>query len=414
VTSESRYDLLLLSSFLLLLLSTYPLGLSNFFSSLYLCNTLKTMCIIFLLYQVHPTYPLIIASNRDEMFDRPTESMKLRTQKSFKKCRTVQEEQDEKQQQQHHHRRGRRRSSLAGKDLVGGGTWLAIDVSSAMQQQQQTELDGRQNIKDASAESMPSLPRWIAITNFREHEEHGRPSRGVLLTDYIEREPIATSSSESSEEELQSAQEFVSNLQQVGHEYNGFNMLVGDESGVYYYGNRMHNDDDNHAPSPATATATATSTDDGEPLHPLTPGIYGLSNALLDTPWPKVNRGKELLEQLLRREQQQKAQSDNDSNDKDTDNSSLQQLHEELMTILTDTHRPINDSSLPNTGIGIENERFLSSIFIPRGMFMGKEYGTRSSTSVVVDLHGNVSVLERTWYPVDQEDECFYFLKQNK
>ena len=290
------------------------------------------MCIIFLLYQVHPTYPLIIASNRDETFDRPTESMKLRTQKS-KKCCVVQEENDEKQQQkQHHRRRGRRRSSLAGKDLVGGGTWLAIDVSSAImqQQQQQTELDGGQNINDASAASTPSLPRWIAITNFREHEEQGRPSRGGLLTDYIEKASTkAESSSESSEEELQSAQEFVSNLQHVGHEYNGFNMLVGDETGIYYYGNRMHNDDDNHAPSPATAT------DDGEPLRPLTPGIYGLSNALLDTPWPKVKRGKELLEQLLQREQlQTTSQSNNDSNDTDTDNSSLKQLHEELMTIL--------------------------------------------------------------------------------
>ncbi|KAL7447649.1 hypothetical protein ACHAWC_000022, partial [Mediolabrus comicus] len=162
-------------------------------------------------------------------------------------------------------------------------------------------------------------------------------------------------------------------------------MLVGDESGIYYYGNRMHIDDDNHAPASAPAPAT----DDSEPLRPLSPGIYGLSNALLDTPWPKVKRGKELLEQLLQREQQQKAQSSNDSNDKGTDNSSLKQLHEELMTILTDTKRPANDSSLPNTGIGIENERFLSSIFIPRGMFMGKEYGTRSSTSVIVDLHGN-------------------------
>ena len=353
--------------------------------------------------------PLIIASNRDETFDRPTESMKLRTQKSNKSC-TVQEENDEKKQQQHHRRRGRRRSSLAGKDLVGGGTWLAIDVSSAMQQQQQqTELDGGQNLNDASAASTPSLPRWIAITNFRDHEEPGRPSRGGLLTDYIENASKAeslseSSSSESSEEELQSAQEFVSNLQHVGHEYNGFNMLVGDESGIYYYGNRMHNDDDNHAPSPATAT------DDGEPLRPLSPGIYGLSNALLDTPWPKVERGKELLEQLLQREQHQTAaQRNNDSNDKDTHNSSLKQLHEELMTILTDTKRPASDSSLPNTGIGLENERFLSSIFIPPGIFMGKEYGTRSSTSVIVDLHGNVSVLERTWYPVDQEDEWFYF-----
>lgn len=365
------------------------------------------MCIIFLLYQVHPTYPLIIASNRDETFDRPTESMKLRTQK-YTKCCAVQEEQNDEKQQQQQHRRGRRRSSLAGKDLVGGGTWLAIDVSSAMQQQQ-TELDGVQNINDASAASTPSLPRWIAITNFREHEEHGRPSRGGLLTDYIEKASKSDSSaSESSEEELQSAQEFVSNLQHVGHEYNGFNMLIGDESGIYYYGNRMHNNDgNNHAHAHANAHTPAT--DDGEQLRPLTPGIYGLSNALLDTPWPKIERGKELLEQLLRREQQQMAQSNNDSNDKNNDNLSLKQLHEELMTILTDTHRPANDSSLPNTEVGLENERFLSSIFIPPGIFMGKEYGTRSSTTVIVDAHGNVSALERTWYPVDQEDEWFYF-----
>jgi len=231
----------------------------------------------------------------------------------------------------------------------------------------------------------PSLLRWIAITNYREKEEHGRPSRGGLLTEYIQ----ANNSSRST------AQSFVNELQQKGQEYNAFNMLVGDDTGIYYYGNRSVTQDDDKSDHDYTPSTQR-----------LTPGrIYGLSNALLDTPWPKVQRGKQLLEQLLHNEQLKQNNTNN------TNNSSLKQFHEQLMTILTNTTQPNNDNELPNTGIGLHSERHLSSIFVPVDNFMGKEYGTRSSTSIVVDLEGNVSVLERSWFP-DQVDEWFHYCKE--
>ncbi|KAK1742657.1 transport and Golgi organization protein 2 [Skeletonema marinoi] len=363
------------------------------------------MCIIFILYQVHPTYPLIIASNRDETLDRPTESMKLRSIDDQTSDAVVanddnNSQQDELNLQPIHQQKQQRSSYLAGKDLVCGGTWLALDVSSLKEDldDDRSRCDDTITIHPVISENeredkpsnndnstTPSLLRWIAITNYREKEEHGRPSRGGLLTEYIQ----ANDSSQST------AQSFVNELQQKGQEYNAFNMLVGDDTGIYYYGNRSVTQDDgksDHDNTPSTQR--------------LTPGrIYGLSNALLDTPWPKVQRGKQLLEQLLHNEQLK--QNNTHNNNK----SSLKQFHEELMTILTNTTQPNNDNELPNTGIGLHSERHLSSIFVPVDNFMGKEYGTRSSTSIVVDVEGNVSVLERSWFP-DQVDEWFQFRKE--
>mmetsp|Transcript_17045 Transcript_17045/g.24097 ORF Transcript_17045/g.24097 Transcript_17045/m.24097 type:complete len:160 (-) Transcript_17045:180-659(-) len=154
--------------------------------------------------------------------------------------------------------------------------------------------------------------------------------------------------------------------------------------------------------------------------------IYGLSNALLDTPWPKVERGKELFEQLLIREEQQKVKKNSNST-ADNNNSSLKQFHEKLQTILHDTIQPPTNI-LPNTGIGLRSERHLSSIFVPLDTFMGRDYGTRSSTSVVVDVVGRVSVLERSyWLSSDEKkkmkkkeeeerkvvDEWFYYRRKD-
>jgi len=397
------------------------------------------MCIIFLLYQVHPTYPLIIASNRDETLDRPTESMKLRSIiddpvtssataiSSTGNTRPQDDLHSEQQPSMRQHQRQRRRSSLAGKDLVCGGTWLALDVSSlnidldidddddgttnsgrskccidtttfdSVNLEPKKDNDNNQASNNSNSSTTPSLLRWIAITNYREKEQHGRPSRGGLLTEYI--------SSQSS------AESFVTELQQKGHEYNGFNFFVGDDTGIYYCGNRSFvqgvggggGDDDNTTTAPPSTTQR------------LTPGrIYGLSNALLDTPWPKVQRGKELLEQLLHKEQQ-KMINNNNNKGNNSNSSSLKQLHEELLTILSDTTQPNDDNLLPNTGISLHSERHLSSIFVPVDNFMGKEYGTRSSTSIVMDVDGCVSVLERSWLADHREevvDEWFHFGKR--
>ena len=83
------------------------------------------------------------------------------------------------------------------------------------------------------------------------------------------------------------------------------------------------------------------------------------------------------------------------------------------MTILSDTTQPIDDNELPQTGISLYSERHLSSIFVPVDKFQGKDYGTRTSTSIVVDLDGCVSVLERSWLADEGGvvDEWFQFEK---
>lgn len=100
----------------------------------------------------------------------------------------------------------------------------------------------------------------------------------------------------------------------------------------------------------------------------LAPGIHGLSNALLNTPWPKVERAKAALEQALAQGPRPQA----------------------LFDLLADA-TVAADARLPDTGLTLEQERAVSSIFIP-----GERYGTRCSTVVLVDADGLVHFEERT------------------
>ena len=111
--------------------------------------------------------------------------------------------------------------------------------------------------------------------------------------------------------------------------------------------------------------------------------MHGLSNHLLDTPWPKVEQGKDLLTGLTSRDQ-------NPSPD-------------EIFHILADTSRPA-DGHLPDTGIGLEWERLLSSIFIHSEI-----YGTRSSTIILVDRENNVTLIERSFVSGPGEYETARF-----
>jgi uncharacterized protein with NRDE domain len=101
-------------------------------------------------------------------------------------------------------------------------------------------------------------------------------------------------------------------------------------------------------------------------------GVSGLSNHFLDSPWPKVERAKERMRDALRAPVVDP---------------------EALFEVLRDrTQAP--DHALPDTGIGLERERFLSSPFI-----VGPEYGTRSSTLLLMDYQGGVVLIERTFDP---------------
>ena len=146
------------------------------------------------------------------------------------------------------------------------------------------------------------------------------------------------------------AQETISYyLKNKAGQYNGFNIIVGVMTNLYWYSNK------------------------GPGIIALKRGVFGLSNHLLDTPWPKVLRAKQMLLDLL--------SSDGLPPD------------EAFFNLLLDQTKP-QDSELPDTGVGLERERILSPIFISSPV-----YGTRSSTLIFVDTRGNVRFVEKTHDP---------------
>lgn len=143
--------------------------------------------------------------------------------------------------------------------------------------------------------------------------------------------------------------DYLDNIQENREHYPGFNLLVGNQDALYYYSN-VENE-----------------------IKLLQPGLYGLSNSLLDTPWPKVRKGKEGLQNCL--------------------NQAGEKLTECLFSSLQYAD-PVADSELPSTGVSIEWERKLSPLFIRT-----PDYGTRSST-VLFMKNEEVKFVERTYIGV--------------
>ena len=198
-------------------------------------------------------------------------------------------------------------SVLAGRDLRAGGTWLGLD---------------RQG-------------RFAAVTNYRqgEREPPVPRSRGWLVSDFLTAETAAAT--------------HIAHVTTDAALYNGFNLIVGDARELWYFSNR-----------------------EGR-ARVLGPGVYGLSNHLLDTAWPKVSMAKRGLESLLA--------------------APGSELVAELLSLLSDRTRPADDR-LPSTGVGLEWERLLSSAFIT-----ASDYGTRSSTVLLMGRDGGVVFVERTF-----------------
>ena len=213
-------------------------------------------------------------------------------------------------------------SVLGGKDLMAGGTWLGITRTG----------------------------RLAAITNYRDpgFYKHQAPSRGHLVSNFLTG--------------TEAPGEYARNIASGADEYNGFSLLVGDRSSMYYLSNR------------------------GDGPRGLSPGLYGLSNHLLDTPWPKVERGKKSLEALL------------------ADPDSIRE--EAFFDILADRSRP-PDKLLPRTGVSLEWERILASPFI-----VSPVYGTRSSTVILIGRDGKVAFVEKVFNsnPNPQEIRRFEFV----
>jgi uncharacterized protein with NRDE domain len=210
---------------------------------------------------------------------------------------------------------------LAGRDLVGGGTWLGMS------------RDGR----------------FAALTNYRApHEMRAdAPTRGTLVSDWL-----SGSARDANGVALDSPLAYLHQVAQTGDIYNGFNLLVGDwaRRELAWYCNRA-----NRAPSLLSA------------------GTHGISNAVLDTAWPKLVRKRSELGALLARD--------------------AMPTLERLIDLMRDP-RLARDDELPSTGIPLERERALSAAFIET-----PEYGTRGTTALRVSAHDevvSVAVAERS------------------
>ena len=219
-------------------------------------------------------------------------------------------------------------SILAGRDLRAGGSWLGV------------RSDGR----------------FALLTNYREpgRQRPDAPSRGHLVEQFL-KGPA-------------SIQDYLQALEVPAGRYNGFNLLLGQAADWFHASNR------------ADMWARR-----------IAPGTYGLSNALFDTPWPKVLLTRQAVEQQLR-----KSRSVSDFPNR-ISGSSHEQLHGDLADLLSDIFsdkNPAPDDILPETGVGLERERMLSSPFI-----VSPGYGTRCTTVVMQHRDGQLMAQETTYFP---------------
>ena len=198
------------------------------------------------------------------------------------------------------------RGVLAGRDLEAGGTWLGITLER----------------------------RFAALTNYRNPAERrtGVPSRGALVSEFLTGK--ATPS------------EYAKGIQPRAMSYNGFSLLVGDADSLWFISNR------------------------GDGPQRVEAGVHGLSNHLLDTPWPKVERARAKLAKQL---------------EKPFDAGSAFEL-------LGDTERALS-ATLPSTGVSLELEERLSAIRI----LASGGYGTRCSTVLCFGDDGRVEFHERSY-----------------
>ena len=195
---------------------------------------------------------------------------------------------------------------IGGRDLEAGGTWLAMTRSGKIGM----------------------------VTNYRDPQNinPNAPSRGHLVSDFLIQDG--------------DAEDYLKNISLNGKRYNGFNLILGNVNELWYCSNYKTG------------------------IEKLSGGFYGISNHLLETPWPKVVRGKERIKPLL---------------------SNAIVDPEALFEILYD-EQVAADTMLPNTGLALERERALSSMFIKTD-----GYGSRCSTVILVDQNDQISFSERVY-----------------
>jgi uncharacterized protein with NRDE domain len=205
---------------------------------------------------------------------------------------------------------------LAGRDLLKMGTWMGVTTSG----------------------------RFAALTNYRDPKEQsdGKRSRGELPADFLK--------------DNEHPEIYMYGLAKKRNLYPGYNLLAGDANGLYYYSNV------------------------NDKIQRLEPGIYGVSNHLLNSDWPKVTKGKEELSKII--------------------TESNRSLDERILNLLQKAD-PAPDEMLPHTGVTLDWERILSPIFIK-----SEGYGTRSSTVLLISDE-EISVREMVYSHDGMKDHQF-------
>ena len=175
--------------------------------------------------------------------------------------------------------------------------------------------------------------RFAALTNIRNpHQPPSRKSRGELVAGFLLGD--------------QPIDHYLSDVVRRSLEYAGFNLLIGNADELWYFNAR-----------------------ESEAVM-LAPGVYGLSNAGLNTPWPKLLKARAALEEVLGDPQPQA-----------------------LLALLADS-QTAPFAELPDTGVGLATETLLSSVFIA-----SQSYGTRASTALIVQADGSRHMVERSFGP---------------
>ncbi|MDF2065491.1 NRDE family protein [Bacillus sp. Cr_A10] len=190
--------------------------------------------------------------------------------------------------------------------------------------------------------------RFAALTNYRDpNEAKGRFSRGDIVRDFLANGEASV--------------DFIQTLAKNKGKYGGFNVVVGDGNHLFHYNNILNE------------------------MNEIPPGTHSLSNHTLNTPWPKVAIGKKQLGDYVR-------------------SCPGEVQIDSLFDIISD-QTIAEDQHLPNTGVGLEMERLLSPLFIK-----SPNYGTRSSTVLLMDKENHVTFVERTFHEgVFQTEKRFEF-----
>lgn len=192
---------------------------------------------------------------------------------------------------------------LAGRDLSARGTWMGVNRRGD----------------------------FAAVTNFREpgKDQKDKKSRGLLVQNFLFSGDAAA---------------YAKKLEATSDDYNGYNLLFGDANAVYYFSNRS-----------------------GKEAAELSPGLYGLSNHLLDTPWPKVKKAKAAF-------------------------AAINPSASEAAFAFLNDNTPAPDEEVQQTGLPLATEKALSSMFIA-----APGYGTRVSSFLFMSSGGGVNFTERTF-----------------